>query len=354
MIDIEPLERTGMNTSKNPCLLVIWSMINTYNSIATSLPPPPVVTPEVRRSMLAPQLTTALQFVTTWITEKPPKATATNTARWDALRQLAEEIGVEAEQLGLRFLTAPSNLKNVGNPVPGSTKSRSYWLEYLDTAHRPGWILSEKYEQWLASNSAQSFWDHIGAPPPNTQKVKYYGGTPKALKRRVFFGHSTGLESMHPLHSGLFSTENLSTVFSGKGWGIFVVDLDQNLYIHKHIEGKYHHSTFLSGGAVSAAGEIAVEDGWVRVITAKSGHYMPTVANMQRFVQTFPLILGNAVIRPDFGDTRGGAPAKCYYVGDFRRDGTAAPTLKRAEVMHAIPAFAQTAEAQRWINRVPV
>jgi hypothetical protein len=44
---------------------------------------------------------------------------------------------------------------------------------------------------------------------------------------------------MHPLHRGLFSTENLSTLFSGKGWGIFVVDLDENLYIHKHIEGKY-------------------------------------------------------------------------------------------------------------------
>jgi hypothetical protein len=173
MINLEPLERTGMNTFKNPCLLVIWSMLSTYNSIASPLPPPPVVTPEVRRSMLAPQLTTALQFVSTWITEKPPKATAANTARWDALRQLAEEIGVEAEQLGLRFLTAPSNLKNVGNPVPGSTKSRSYWLEYLDTAHRPGWIVSEKYEQWLASNSALSFWDHIGAPPPNTAKVKY-------------------------------------------------------------------------------------------------------------------------------------------------------------------------------------
>jgi len=113
-------------------------------------------------------------------------------------------------------------------------------------------------------------------------------------------------------------------------------------------------ATFLSGGAVSAAGEIAVEDGWVRMITAKSGHDMPTVANMQRFVQTFPLILGNAGIRPDFGDTRGGAPPKCYYVGDFRRDGTAAATLNRAQVMPAIPAFAQTAEAQRWINRVPV
>jgi len=156
--------------------------------------------------MPAPQLTTALQFVSTWITEKPPKATATNTARWDALRQLAEEIGVEAEQLGLRFLTAPSNLKNIGNPVPGRTKSRSYWLEYLDTAHRPGWILSEKYEQWLASNSVLSFWDHIGAPPPNTAKVKYYGGTTSSVAeigtdRRIPQNQRKGLhKALHVCH----------------------------------------------------------------------------------------------------------------------------------------------------------
>lgn len=34
-----------------------------------------------------------------------------------------------------------------------------------------------------------------------------------------------------------------------------------------------------------------------------------------------------------------------------RRDG--APTLKRADVLQAIPVFARTVEAQRWIARVP-
>ena len=353
MLNVEPLERTGMNASKNPCLVMIWSMVTVYNTLWSSLPPPPYMPAEARLATLEPHLTATLHFVTSWITEKPPKATVKNTARWDALQQLAEEIGVEAQQLGIRFLTAPSNLKNIGNPTAGGNKARSYWLEYLDPVHRPGYVLSAEFERWLVSSTTRSFWDFIGSAGPADQRVKYYGSTPKALKRRVIFGNSGRLESMHPLHPGLFSTRNLSTVFSGTGWGIFVVDMERNLYVHKHVEGKYHHSTFLSGAPVAAAGEIAAEDGWVKVITAKSGHYMPTVDDMLRLVRSFPLILGNAVIRPDFSDTRGGNPAKCYWVGEFRRDGTAAPTLKQADVLQAIPVFARTLEAQRWIARVP-
>lgn len=353
MIDLSPLVQTGMDKSKNPSLILIWTMLTTYNSIATSLPP--IVPEDVKVNILEPQLTQALRFVTIWITDKPPKGTVKNTARWDALKQVAEAIGAEAQQVGLRFLTTPANMKNIGTPARGGTKSRSYWLEYLDPHHRPGYILSGEYERWLVANTGQSFWDFVGAPAAGDQKVKYYGGTPKALKRQVVFNQVTRrVESMHPLRPGLFSTRNLSTVFSGTGWGIFVVDLQKNLYIHKHVEGKYHHSTFLSGAPVLAAGEIAVEDGMVHVITAKSGHYMPTVADMQRFVQMFPNISGGAVIRPDFGDTRGGRPVKCHLVQSFRRDGANAPTLDRATVWNAIPVFGQTANAREWVDKVPV
>jgi hypothetical protein len=45
--------------------------------------------------------------------------------------------------------------------------------------------------------------------------------------------------------------------------------------------------------------------------------------------------------------------AKCYWVDELRRDGTAAPRLKRPDVLQAVPLFAKTLEAQRWIARVP-
>jgi hypothetical protein len=91
---------------------------------------------------------------------------------------------------------------------------------------------------------------------------------------------------MHPPHSGLFSTENLSTVFSGKGWGIFVVDLDQNLYIHKHIEGKYHHSTFQRRGGVRGrrdrgGGRLgACDHGQKRALYANGGKHAAPCADL--------------------------------------------------------------------------
>jgi len=128
---------------------------------------------------------------------------------------------------------------------------------------------------------------------------------------------------------------------SGRGWGIFVVDLQGDLYIHKHVEGKWHHSTFLSGGAVQSAGEIVVDNGHIKVITAKSGHYMPTVREMKRFVTLFPQTPVNAIIRPDFADENGGGTPTFYTVRDYRNNPSPV-ALNQAAVQSAIPSWAST------------
>jgi hypothetical protein len=51
--------------------------------------------------------------------------------------------------------------------------------------------------------------------------------------------------------------------FSGKGWGIFVCDPTGNLYLGTHKVGRFHHSSFLEGTAVIAAGEMVVENGQI-------------------------------------------------------------------------------------------
>ncbi|HEY1653206.1 MAG TPA: hypothetical protein VGG09_15075 [Acidimicrobiales bacterium] len=73
----------------------------------------------------------------------------------------------------------------------------------------------------------------------------------------------------------VFDTEDHSTVVSGKGWAIFVVSPAGVCYSESHVEGEFHHSSFLSGGAVQAAGEWKVEDGKLAKINSKSGHYRP-------------------------------------------------------------------------------
>jgi hypothetical protein len=76
-----------------------------------------------------------------------------------------------------------------------------------------------------------------------------------------------------------FDTTNMVSKASGPGFAIFVMDGQGNIYAGQHRVGLFHHSSFLAGRAVAAAGEMQVIDGALKMITAKSGHYMPTPEN---------------------------------------------------------------------------
>jgi hypothetical protein len=54
---------------------------------------------------------------------------------------------------------------------------------------------------------------------------------------------------------------------------IYVLDTYQRLFVHAKYKGKFHHSSFLQGGAVLSAGGIVVENGRIVKLTADSGHY---------------------------------------------------------------------------------
>lgn len=70
---------------------------------------------------------------------------------------------------------------------------------------------------------------------------------------------------------------------SGKGWAIFVMDDEGRIYAGSHKVGRFHHSSFLAGADVAAAGELKVADGEVRQVTNKSGHYHPGAAESLQF-----------------------------------------------------------------------
>lgn len=59
---------------------------------------------------------------------------------------------------------------------------------------------------------------------------------------------------------------------------IFVMSEEGKIYLSKNYGyGKFHHSSFLSGGPVSAAGEMYIEKGIIKEVTNDSGHYMPSL-----------------------------------------------------------------------------
>lgn len=70
-----------------------------------------------------------------------------------------------------------------------------------------------------------------------------------------------------------FDTSAMFSKHSGKGFGIYVMSADGALYADQHKVGLFHHSSFLKGGTVAGAGELRVENGTVKEVTNKTGHY---------------------------------------------------------------------------------
>ncbi|KAF9904595.1 hypothetical protein EC991_002584 [Linnemannia zychae] len=65
---------------------------------------------------------------------------------------------------------------------------------------------------------------------------------------------------------------------------IYVTDPQGVLYIAQKVKGQFHHSSFLGGGTVCAAGGIVVNQGKLIKINPKSGHYRPGQRHFDRLL----------------------------------------------------------------------
>lgn len=80
-----------------------------------------------------------------------------------------------------------------------------------------------------------------------------------------------------------------------KGFSGYVADLSGNFYSSPHMEGSanqgngFFHSSYLGGVEVLCAGEIRIEQGFVRQINNDSGHYKPPLRNMVMAVEMLVL-----------------------------------------------------------------
>lgn len=63
---------------------------------------------------------------------------------------------------------------------------------------------------------------------------------------------------------------------------MFVIDRCLNLFIHKKVKGKFHHSSLVDGGKVRAAGLIQVRDGTITQVAPNSGHYRNSLDDVLR------------------------------------------------------------------------
>jgi hypothetical protein len=103
---------------------------------------------------------------------------------------------------------------------------------------------------------------------------------------------------------------------------IYVLDTCQRLFVHAKYKGKFHHSSFLQGGAVLSAGGIVVEDGRILKLTADSGHYR-WVKNLDVLLWVVDLCVGGGLLAADStgGVWLGACIVMCIVVGLETEDG---------------------------------
>jgi hypothetical protein len=129
--------------------------------------------------------------------------------------------------------------------------------------------------------------------PPNekandlAQNVRYFGPSERAEFLLVV--DETGL-LRYAQTDKLFDTQKARSIHTAAaGKAIFVLDGKGNMYatLDAYRLGRIsiHHSSFLAGGPVAAAGELEVREGKIVGFTDQSGHYKPTLDLSGQFLK---------------------------------------------------------------------
>ncbi|GMH11538.1 hypothetical protein Nepgr_013379 [Nepenthes gracilis] len=192
-----------------------------------------------------------------------------------------------------RWSRAKTRAAKVGKGLSKNDKAQKlalrHWLEAIDPRHRYGHNLHFYYDKWRQSRSREPFfyWLDIGegkvvnlegkCPRSKLQQqcIRYLG----PLERKAY---EIGIEN-----GKLFfvcTGELLDTTIELHEKWIFVLSTSKTLYVGKKKKGTFQHSSFLAGGATSAAGRLVVERGVPKAVWPHSGHYKPTPENFQDFI----------------------------------------------------------------------
>ncbi|MCD9637693.1 IQ domain-containing protein iqm3 [Datura stramonium] len=200
---------------------------------------------------------------------------------------------LKPETASSRWNRISLNASKVGKGLSKDAKAQKlafqHWIEAIDPRHRYGHNLHIYYEEWCKTDSGQPFffWLDLGdgkkvdleeCPRSKLQKqsIQYLG--PQEREHYEYIVAEGKI--VHEETGNLLDT---TKGLPGAKW-IFVMSTSRRLYAGEKKKGMFHHSSFLAGGATSAAGRLVVKDGRVKSISAYSGHYRPTEDRLDSFL----------------------------------------------------------------------
>ncbi|CAN6185021.1 unnamed protein product [Urochloa humidicola] len=191
-----------------------------------------------------------------------------------------------------KWARARTRAAKVGKGLSKDDKAQKlalqHWLEAIDPRHRYGHNLHYYYDCWLRCESKEPFfyWLDVGEGREiNLERCPRSKLLSQCIK---YLGPKEREEYEVVIEDGKFMFKNSRQILDTSGgsrdakW-IFVLSTSKNLYVGQKKKGTFQHSSFLAGGATSAAGRLVVEDGVLKAIWPHSGHYRPTEENFQEF-----------------------------------------------------------------------
>ncbi|CAG8576876.1 1784_t:CDS:2 [Dentiscutata erythropus] len=262
---------------------------------------------------------------------------------WNKWEELLNTVESQMHRKDSKMAFAVNVVERIGK---GSCKVKDHmwlvldtehWLEICDDKHRYGANLKIYHDYWLKTSTPESFFiwlDEGGgknldlkARPRcklESERVKYLSKIERADFEVTFkdglliykksgnpvhtnstdapeddaLNTSTDLDvdldvsrdpSPAPSINDADDDENVSSTLrrrpSGKRekW-IYVTDCHGNFYVGQKKKGHFHHSSFLAGGAIAAAGGIKAQHGKLMELNPKSGHYKPSQIHFSAIV----------------------------------------------------------------------
>jgi len=192
-----------------------------------------------------------------------------------------------------------------------------YRLEKKHPRHPMGHYLAGFYSEWQRTSRATDFFGWLNSlGPADVQRVADKNGLSRDelnnFMRGVAYLNAAGRQPYRCLivsgriqwRGKALDTRDMNVGCGGgleRGMAIWVMSPQNVFYTASHDVGVFHHSSFLAGGFVRAAGEWAVDNGQVKYINNQTGHYMCStqqLANAAGFLKQHNLFRPGAKIDP--------------------------------------------------------
>jgi hypothetical protein len=227
-----------------------------------------------------------------------PRFAGMVNAGMTAEKDLANMTRAKAGWGAARKIFAPSahahgktnTLQHYNKHAADPTQKQNYWLEGLDPKHRSwGHEGAGLFAQWLADvGSPLNFfaWLEANNLGRGIKEVQYLAPDQRWKYMCVFgddkvmYRHMHGVRGNGTIPLERFTTWGLETAHSGANFAIWACSPGGIFYTNTHKVSEFHHSTFLSGGRVLAAGEWVVAAGKLLLISHKTGHHAASPMNL--------------------------------------------------------------------------